>query len=54
MTGSSAASFPARINSSAISMCADQAQLTYSVATINGSYPRLAIANAFSQGVCAD
>ena len=32
---------PARINGSCINLCQDQAQLKYSVQTVNGSYPRL-------------
>jgi trimeric autotransporter adhesin len=38
-----AATYPARINGSSISICADRAQLAYNVATINGSYPRLIV-----------
>lgn len=32
---------PLRVNGSLFSLCGDQAQLSYSLVTINGSYPRL-------------
>lgn len=39
--GDSVSANPLRINGSLFSLCGDQAQLSYSLNTINGSYPRL-------------
>lgn len=39
--GESTAANPLKVNGSLFSLCGGQAQLSYSLATINGSYPRL-------------
>lgn len=50
----SAAVNPLRINGSLFSLCGDQAQLSYSLVTINGSYPRLSPILSQAATACQD